>query len=155
MIAATHVTVGAAVGLWAVKLAENIGLEQEPLKIAVALIAGTLSHYMLDAIPHSDAIYNTRIGIWSVLAVELFIITIAVFSLSFFRSLPLLVILFGFIGGAWPDFISILINFMDGNKVIIALNGFHDFWHSSCVPALIPSITFQLALVVISLFFLI
>jgi hypothetical protein len=148
--------------------------------MVIALIAGTLSHYVLDSIPHSDAIYYTRIGIlpgseflswlcplrlkphlknllpgWPVLAVELFIITIAIFSLSFLRGLPFLVILSGFIGGAWPDFISMPVYFLGENKIIIALNSFHDLWHSSYLPAPIPSVMFQLLLAVISLLLLI
>lgn len=154
MIAATHVAIGVATGLLAVKLAENIGQPQEPSKIVIALIAGTLSHYILDAIPHKELIYDTRIGTLPVLAVELFIITIAIFSMTFSRDLPFWVILSGFIGGAWPDFIPMAEYLLGENKIMTALNGFHDFWHSSYSPAPIPSMIFQLSLVIIPLYYL-
>ena len=155
MIASTHVAVGAVAGLWAAKLAENSGLEQGPSKVIIALIAGTLSHYVLDAIPHNEVIYDTHIGALPVLTAELLIITITIFSATFSEDLSFLIILSGFIGGAWPDFIGISGNFLAENKLITALNGFHDHWHSSYSPAPIPSLTFQLLLVVISLLLLI
>lgn len=50
MISTTHVTTGAAVGLFIESIIPN-----PIIAIPLALVAGVVSHHLLDAIPHTDA----------------------------------------------------------------------------------------------------
>src|SRR3989344_5380060 len=142
MTAAPHLAVAVPTGLWCSNLVGGlISYKSSPLCLAAqagtAFIAGTASHFVLDALPHNDGIYNTFLGTGPVLAVELVIITSIIFSISRFRELPLLIIFAGFVGGAWPDLVSRFGESLVGkNQLMTVLNNFHSFCHSSYTPAL-------------------
>ena len=157
MTATPHLAVAVATGLWCSNLAGGLVAYKSPslclaVQAGTALIAGTVSHFVLDAIPHNDDIYNTFLGTGPVLTVELAIITSIIFSICYFKELPFLIVFLSFVGGAWPDFFSMYGEGLVGkNQLMTMVNDFHGFCHHPYKPALIPSMIFQELMAIVAL----
>jgi len=149
LIATTHLSVGAAVGLWSARLAGALVAHEPPhVKLTVqagaAFLAGTLSHFALDATPHNDGIYKTVLGTASILIPELAFIFSIIFGLVLFRGLDPMMIFAGMVGAAWIDLFSML-------GVTIT---FHENLHSVYKLGLVGSMIVQLIITVVALMFL-
>ena len=149
LIATTHLAVGAAVGLWSARLAGMLVAHkslhvQMAVQIGTALIAGTVSHLVLDAIPHNDGIYETASGTTPVLIPELAIIFGAIFVLVFIRGLDPLIVFSGMVGAAWLDLFHML-----GITVSV-----HEILHAVHKSGLIGSMMVQLLIIIVALLFL-
>lgn len=149
MIATTHLAVGAAIGLWSSRMAAGyVSSEPELVQVVVkagtAFFAATISHIVLDSIPHNDGIYKTTYGAAPVLGPELVIIFSAILWITILKDLDSVVIFAGLIGAAWLDVLSML-----GFSLSI-----HDSFHSLRNPGLIGSLAVQLFIIVAALIFL-
>ncbi|MBI2674183.1 MAG: hypothetical protein HYX22_00375 [Candidatus Yanofskybacteria bacterium] len=149
MNASTHLAVGATVGLWCARMAAVLVSHKPPqvqltVQIGVALVAGTLSHLALDAIPHNDGIYKTALGTAPVLIPELAIAFGAIFAFVFIRGLDPLIVFAGVVGAAWPDLFLML-------NVNVSI---HEVLHSLHKPGLVGSMAVQLVIAIVALVFL-
>ena len=149
MIAVTHLAVGAAAGLWSARLAGTIIPFESPsaqlaIQTGTALVIGTASHIVLDAIPHNDEIYKTGCGTALVLIPELVVVLSVIFGLVIFRNLSPIIIFAGVIGAAWLDLFSML----------GIMHSVHGIFHSAHDPGMIGSLITQLVIAVIALIFL-
>lgn len=157
MIATTHLTAGAAVGLWGAKLASGlIDCESASIQLVVqsgaAFVFGTLSHILLDAIPHNEVIYNSIFGKWPVLATELIVVLSIIFWFCYTQNLNFTVILFGVIGGAWLDGVDILRDTKFCNNYLTGLVvKFHNCFHSTSAPQHALSLFMQVFIAIIFL----
>lgn len=162
MIAITHLAVGATAGLWSAKLAGKLvdsesDLVQISVRIGSAFVAGTLSHLILDAMPHNEFIYGTPWK-WPLLMTEALVVFNVIFWLWYIRELEgldLLVIFFGMVGGAWLDCLSMMRGTVFCNNALISwIIGFHNYFHSTVDPGPMPSLPIQIIIAVIALMFL-
>lgn len=147
MIAATHLAVGAAVGLWGARLVNGVvnfesDLAQTFVRVSTAFILATFSHMVLDAIPHNDEIYRTSHGLTLVLGTELAITFSSIFLIVYLRNLNLLIILSSLAGAAWMDVLS---------KIGLPILA-HDNFHTLCRPEMGGSLIIQLLIAIIALF---
>lgn len=167
MIATTHLAVGATAGLWAGRLvggwvsadlptdeAES-ALIQTVVQLGTAFIVGTISHFALDAIPHSEAIYHSSYGERPVLASELLVIFSIILWLCRARDLNFLIVFFGMAGGAWLDCLSMLRDTALFNNTLVNLViQLHDYFHATSESGPIPSLPIQILVAIIALIFL-
>ena len=149
MIATTHLAVGAAVGLWGARLAGAFTIYNPPfvrpiVQTGVAFLAGALSHFMLDAIPHNDGIYKTALGTTSVLIPELAVVFSIILGLVLSKELDPVMVFAGMAGAAWFDLFDML-----GIAVPI-----HEVLHSAHKPGLVGSMIVQLIIAIVALLFL-
>ncbi len=152
MIATTHLAVGATTGLWCGRLVGRlVGFESELLQIAAALVVGTVSHIVLDAIPHNDAIYATSRKP-AILAIELAIIFSVIFWVASFRNLNFLIIFSGMVGAAWLDCFRDSMPY--GNVFFGPVVEFFHRFHSQAKPGPIPSLSIQILIAIVALSFL-
>lgn len=160
MIATTHLAAGATVGLWGARLAGILVAHKPPyvqlaVQTGVAFIIGTLSHLVLDAIPHNEFIYKMEYKT-SILAVELAIILSIILLIAYSRRLDLLVILFGVVGAAWPDLLSMTRNYFWCNNYIVgSILKIHGYYHSGVMPGPVSSLFLQVLIAVIALMLLV
>lgn len=159
MIATAHLAVGAAAGLWGAKLAGGlVDSESEWVRTAVqagsALLAGTASHFVLDAIPHNEFIYETVYKA-PVLKTELLVSFFVISWLVYSRNLNPLVIFMGIVGGAWPDAIRMInIPLISDSALLYRIENFHSYVHSAFTPEPFPSLPIQILVAVVALIFL-
>ncbi|KKS13752.1 MAG: hypothetical protein UU70_C0009G0002 [Candidatus Yanofskybacteria bacterium GW2011_GWA1_41_6] len=108
MIASTHLAVGAAAGL---AIQRCLSLDtSDPEKLFWSFAAGFASHLVLDALPHKEYSIN-GVRLWPVLLLEIGIVFALVLSSK--NSLPLNLLLFlGMAGGALPDVIELVYDYM-------------------------------------------
>ncbi len=149
MIATIHLAVGAAVGIWSARLAGTLVVHKPPpVQLAVqagaALVAGTLSHLALDAIPHNDGIYKTSLGTAPVLMPELIIIFGVISWFVMLRGLDPVIVFAGIVGAAWLDAFHML-----GITIPI-----HKVLHTVHKQGLIGSTIVQLVITIVALLFL-
>lgn len=150
LIATTHLAVGAVAGLWSSRLVAGlVSSESAPAQITVqagiAFLVGTISHVVLDSIPHNDGIYKTAHGTASILVPELVIIFSVIFGIAVLKNLSPVIIFAGLVGAAWLDVFS-----MFG-----LMSSTHSGFHSLRNPGLVGSLVTQLVIAVIALIFLI
>lgn len=141
MIASTHLTVGAAVGILSYRFVfrpHSIG------GLIGALILGIVSHLLLDMVPHSeDEIYrpNGTTGKYqtAVLSVELALSFLAIYLCGVYGSfltVPKKYILTGMIGGALPDVPHVLMNTLKVDwSFLRAADRVNVFFHTSLHPS--------------------
>lgn len=147
MIATTHLAVGAATGLLGVKLAGRFmssmasTLKQDSIRIGIAFFVATVSHFILDTIPHSDGIYNTKYGVAWVLMFELGIILGIILVLVILHNLNPVIIFAALVGAAWPDVTSFL-----GWTLTL-----HESTHSLQRPELVGSLFGQVFIAIVAL----
>ena len=136
MTAAPHLAVAVATGLWCGRLVGQLAAAELPsvqlaVQVGTAFIVGTISHLVLDAIPHSDGIYETSLGTTPVLAVELLII----FGLIFWRmdsgGLNFPVIFSAMVGASWLDCVSMTNKALGGVDLFRPVMYFHGLFHAS------------------------
>ena len=160
MIATTHLAVGAAVGLWGARaVGELIDLESTSVQTAVqlcsAFIFGTLSHLVLDAIPHNESIYASGLGKWPALLTELIIIFNVIFWFCYVRELNVLLVFFGMAGGAWLDCVDLLLDLgFPKNFLFSTIMDFHNYFHSQYTLEPFPSLSIQVLVAIVALIFL-
>ena len=161
MIAAAHLAVGAAVGLWGAGLANGLVAAKPPAvqlaaQLGTAFAFGTASHLMLDAIPHNEGMYGTALGKWPVLAAELIIIFNAIFWLCYLKELNYLIVFFGMAGGASLDFVHLLLDAgFPNNFLFSGIVDFHNYIHSQQTPEPFPSLPIQILIAIVALIFLV
>lgn len=157
MIAAAHLAMGAAAGLWGAKAVSGlIDSDSEWVRTVVqvgsAFVAGTATHLMLDAVPHNEGMYNTFMGKWPVLATELVIIFNLIFWLCSTKELSYLVIFFGMAGGAWLDFVHLMLDAgFPNNFLLSTAMDVHSYFHSQHTPGPVPSLPIQILVAVLAL----
>lgn len=140
MIASTHLTAGAAVGLLSYRF---IFRPYSVGGLIGALILGIVSHLLLDMIPHSeDEIYQpdgTDKYQMAVLSAELTLSFLAIYLCGAYGSfliVPPKYILAGMIGGALPDVPHVLMNALKINwSFLQAVDRVNVFFHTSLHPA--------------------
>ena len=161
MIANIHLAVGAAAGLWSAKLAGGLvdsesTAVQTAVQLGSAFVVGTATHLVLDAIPHNEGMYETALGKWPVLATELVVIFNAIFWLSYLRELDYLIVFFGMAGGAWLDFVRLLLDAgLPNNFLLSAVTDFHYYFHAQHMPEPFPGLPIQILIAVVALIFLV
>lgn len=167
MIATTHLAVGATTGLWAGRLvggwvSDNLSADEAwsallktAVQLGTAFVVGTISHLVLDATPHNEAIYHSRYGVKPILALELGVIFSIVFWICHTRSLSFLVIFFGMAGGAWLDCLSMLRDTaLSSNTLLNLVIQFHDYCHATSESGPMPSLPLQFLIAVAAIIFL-
>lgn len=157
MIATTHLAAGAAAGLWGAKLASGLADHESAntqlvLQSGAAFIFGTLSHILLDLIPHNEVIYNSAFGKWPVLATELIVVFGVIFWLCYIQNVNLIVVFWGVVGGAWLDAVPMLRDTGLCNSYLTGLIvKFHDYFHSTNTPLCALSLFIQVFMAIIFL----
>lgn len=140
MIASTHLTAGAMVGVLSYRFLFKSG---SIWGLAGALLAGVVSHFLLDMIPHSEEeLYgaNEYSRFMSViLSVELGLTFLAIYFCGINGSLrdeQNLYLLAGMIGGALPDVPHVLMESLKINwEFLQAADRWNVFFHTSLHPA--------------------
>ena len=136
MIASTHLTAGAAVGLLSYRF---IFRPHSVSSLIGALILGIFSHFLLDMIPHSEEeIYRpdgTDKYQTAVFSVELALSFLAIYLCGVYGSfltVPKKYILAGMIGGALPDVPHVLMNALKIDwSFLRAADRINVFFHTS------------------------
>ena len=135
MIASTHLTAGAAVGV----LSYRFLFKSNSISgMAGALVLGIISHLVLDMIPHSDDELYRPSG-WPnflplMLSAELLFSFLAIFWCGVSESLPYQngYLLAGMVGGALPDVPHVLMESLKVDwRILQTADRFNSFFHTS------------------------
>jgi len=133
MIASSHLSTGAAIGAFIFRFLPKLHWS---LSLPIALILGILSHFLLDIIPHSEAVlYGNKIGLgfWLTFFLELVITFCLIYFLGFSKSTDSfsnLIIVIAMIGAAIPDLPAIFNSIFKVNwSWLNSLNKINTFFH--------------------------
>ncbi|OGY53720.1 MAG: hypothetical protein A3A24_00940 [Candidatus Buchananbacteria bacterium RIFCSPLOWO2_01_FULL_46_12] len=152
MYLTTHAAAGALIGTLII---------QSPL----AFLVGILSHFFLDIIPHYDGDLPLKSHnvfslsqrhfnkIIAIILVESLLGAIVFYSLTTNSRLGLTsAMLWGITGSILPDILQVLLLVLPKNKVLIAFDGLHNFYHYRAkrpVPIVLGLLTQLIALILI------
>ena len=136
LIASTHLTTGAAVGVLSYRFLFKSGSIWGVIGI---LVIGTISHFFLDMIPHTEEeLYNpdgSNQWMPAILSMELVLTFLAVYFCapnSGSESCQNFYLMAGMIGGALPDIPRVLMDSLKVNwRFLQAADGLNSFFHTS------------------------